>query len=94
MASDVVLEVVAERQAQLAKGFDEGHDDKYDQDELLNAGICYASNKDETAGKPVKWPWHYKWWKPANRRRNIIRALALLLAYVESTDRKTGRKDW
>lgn len=90
--TDIIQEVMAERSKQQSYGFDAAHDDKYEADELLRAGICYASKTGE--GKPNKWPWHYSWWKPRSLRYNLIRAIALLVAHVESTDRRTGGKDW
>ena len=89
---DVIQEIMAERSKQQSYGFDAAHDDKYEADELLRASICYAS--DIGKGTTLKWPWCSSWWKPRNRRCNLIRAIALLVAYVESTDRRTGSKEW
>lgn len=36
------------------------------------------------------WPWGAKWWKPKDRRRNLVRAAALLLAEIERLDRASG----
>jgi hypothetical protein len=33
------------------------------------------------------WPWDWEWWKPKDRRRNLVRAAALLLAEIERLDR-------
>lgn len=35
------------------------------------------------------WPedWAFKWWKPKNRRRDLVRAGALILAEIERLDR-------
>ena len=33
------------------------------------------------------WPWDRKWWKPTNRRRDLVKAGALILAEVERLDR-------
>lgn len=40
--------------------------------------------------KPQLWPWHADWWKPASRRRDLIRAAALIVAEIERLDRQTG----
>lgn len=37
--------------------------------------------------KPQLWPWHADWWKPASRRRDLIRAAALIVAEIERLDR-------
>lgn len=33
------------------------------------------------------WPWDWAWWKPKNRRRDLIRAAALIVAEVERLKR-------
>lgn len=33
------------------------------------------------------WPWAYRWWRPKNRRRDLIRAAALIVAEIERLDR-------
>jgi hypothetical protein len=33
------------------------------------------------------WPWHDDWWKPKDRRRDLIRAAALIVAEIERLDR-------
>lgn len=36
---------------------------------------------------PHLWPWHGGWWKPKDRRSDLVRAAALLLAEIERLDR-------
>lgn len=36
---------------------------------------------------PRPWPWEALWWKPKERRRNLIRAAALIIAEIERLDR-------
>lgn len=36
------------------------------------------------------WPWEPGWWKPKDRRRDLIRAGALILAEIERLDRMGG----
>lgn len=40
-------------------------------------------------GIPKLWPqsWHPRYWKPKDRRRNLVRAGALILAEIERLDR-------
>ncbi len=33
------------------------------------------------------WPWRDEWWKPKNRRSDLVRAGALILAEIERLDR-------
>lgn len=37
------------------------------------------------------WPWSLGWWKPKDRRRNLIRATALLIAEIERLDRTAAK---
>ena len=34
-----------------------------------------------------RWPWSMEWWKPTNRRRDLVKAAALILAEIERLDR-------
>ena len=34
------------------------------------------------------WPWDKRWWKPKDRRRDLIRAGALIVAEIERLDRR------
>ncbi len=38
------------------------------------------------------WPWHRDWWKPKDRRRDLIRAAALIVAEIERLDRAGERE--
>lgn len=46
-------------------------------------------------GKPIRgwaawlqiWPWDRLWWKPTDRRRDLVKAAALILAEIERLDR-------
>lgn len=40
--------------------------------------------------RPRLWPWSYRRWKPSDRRRNLIKAGALILAEIERLDRLTA----
>ena len=33
------------------------------------------------------WPWDRKWWKPTNRRQDLVKAGALIVAEIERLDR-------
>lgn len=92
MDKSLIEEIVLERAHQLSLGFDAEHDDKYEKRELLKASICYATETSEIT--PKKWPWPRTWWKPRTIRENLIRAIALMIAHIESTDRRKGSKDW
>lgn len=38
------------------------------------------------------WPWAGDWWKPKDRRRDLVRAAALLVAEIERLDRATAKR--
>lgn len=38
------------------------------------------------------WPWDREWWKPKSRRRDLIRAAALIAAEIERLDRAGAAK--
>lgn len=94
----VVDEIAAERQRQIdVEGWGAKHDDKHLQGELALAASSYAyaaaapdRERDRLLrGRPVppQWPWAAHWWKPKDRRRDLIRAAALLVAEIERLDR-------
>lgn len=83
-------DVLAERQRQIsAEGWSTHHDDAYTGDQLALAASCYAlpPGEFEIPGPPQQWPWPSAWWKPGDRRRELIKAGALILAEIERLDR-------
>lgn len=40
----------------------------------------------------VLWPWDVKWWKPSDRRRNLVKAGALIVAEIERLDRAASKQ--
>lgn len=77
------VDVMAERQRQIHKElWTTAHDDKYEDNELSRAAACYALGV--TAYWPLKWQ---GWWKPTSRRRDLVKAGALILAEIERLDR-------
>lgn len=38
------------------------------------------------------WSWHTSWWKPKSRRRDLIRAAALIVAEIERLDRASPQR--
>lgn len=37
------------------------------------------------------WPWDWSWWKPKDRRRDLVRAASLIIAEIERLDREAAR---
>lgn len=97
----VIEEIAAERRRQIeVKGFTPEHDDKHHRNgELAEAGASYALHAALTDLQRIKkgnklpkfWPWQDWWWKPKGRRRDLIRAGALIVAEIERLDRGEGR---
>ena len=99
-AQDVLAE--RERQIE-GEGWTSKRDDLYTNGSLAKAAATYAigatlsdaerATMDEFGlrGTPyritVLWPWDWKWWKPKNRRRDLVKAGALILAEIERLDR-------
>ena len=87
----VIYEIAAERKRQLkAEGWTNDHDDAEHEDGgLAQAAGCYAlfCNRLEGDKAPDLWPWDETDWKPRTRRRNLIRAAALIVAEIERLDR-------
>ena len=90
-------DVLAERKRQIeAEGWTPEHDDAHTEGQLAKAASCYAAagglsdDARSLLGRqfpPARWPWDDKWWKPKNRRRDLLRAAALLIAEIERLDR-------
>lgn len=78
-------------------GFSSGNDDAYAEGQLADAAACYAVAHGATE-IPESWPWSADWWKPSatnepqDRKRDIEKAGALLLAEWERLDRIQQRR--
>lgn len=92
-------DVATERRRQIEnEGWSVDHDDKHERGEMALAAACYAIHSaDETAtyappyiedALAEYWPWDRKWWKPKERRHDLVRAAALLIAEIERLDRE------
>lgn len=83
-------DVLAERQRQIwSEGWTPKHDNNHRDGEMLTAAVIYMHHGTDRAspiqedGAPLGWPWEPRWWKPKDRRRNLVRAGALCLAEKE-----------
>jgi len=87
--SQATMDILLERRRQIeAEGFDVRHDDAQDTGSMARAAAAYIMNQFIRPGCPVWWPWDITWWKPKNRRRDLVRAAALIIAELEKLDRK------
>lgn len=97
----VLVDVAAERRRQIVvEGWTPEHDDTHHtQAEMAVAAACYILNGAGSPhpappnARPTWWPWSIRWWKPKSRRRDLIRAIALLVAEVERLDRATPAQE-
>jgi hypothetical protein len=90
MLSQAVADVMVERKRQIGrKGYSAERDDQYSSYELPRAAACYVMN---ASGIPrhralIYWPFTPVDFKPSDRRRDLVKATALLLAEIERIDR-------
>ena len=84
-----IEDIAAERQRQMeVEGWTRDHDDSHVGGEMAIAAACYASDKRVyNTASPANWPWSESWWKPTNRRRDLVKAGALIVAEIERLDR-------
>lgn len=92
----VAAELVAERaRHRQDEGWTVEHDDDHADGEMAAAAACYALHGTVRghmyAFVAMFWPWSLNWWKPKNRRRDLVRAGALIIAEIERIDREAQR---
>lgn len=89
-------DVLAERRRQIEEErWTPEHDDGHGGRDLARAGIAYAMSGasafySHLSDPPSWWPWDQAFWKPKGRRRDLVRAAALVLAEIERIDRARG----
>lgn len=88
-----------------AEGYTFEHDDAHTDGQLAKAAAAYALAADtaiyeEDKRRPVwsgsyisvvsdYWPWNWALWKPTTKRRDLVKAAALLIAEIERVDRRS-----
>jgi Lar family restriction alleviation protein len=102
-AGEVTDEIAAERRRQIeVERWAPEHDDKHERGEMASAAGVYALAAGShdyrwvLRGSPVNdylaaamklWPWDVSWFKPTDRRRDLVKAGALIVAEIERLDR-------
>lgn len=93
--SKSMKDIAAERVRQInEEGWTAAHDDEHTDGSLAEAAACYAHpllQASKPPHLPIGWPlsWDPEWWKPSDdRRRDLIKAGALIVAEVDRIDRK------
>ena len=90
---DGAASIAAERERQkTVECWTADHDDQWTKEQLLRAAILYAETYTQCRAKPFTWPWDAKWWKPKDRRSNLVRAGALIAAEIDRLDRERNWK--
>lgn len=97
--SKALIDVMNERNRQWdEEGFTPEHDDRHNEGQIAYAAATYAAfggdnDHDRHHGGfwKVTWPWGDEWWKPTDRRRDLVKAGALILAEIERLDRAEAR---
>lgn len=96
-AQDAAGDVMTERLRQIyVEGWTPAHDDEHDDNSLARAAACYALGR-MTLHPPlgpdsIIWPWEVAAWRPKDRRSDLVRAGALILAEIERLDRLAARQ--
>ena len=95
--SKAAQDVLAERERQKSvEGWTPEHDDAHSEGDLAKAAACYAAPRfhanTELKVGPIGWPWSWEWWKPKDRRCDLVRAGALIAAEIDRLDRLTKRE--
>lgn len=101
IAGKAARDIVLERMRQITvEGWTPEHDDEHAEYEMAKAAGCYAwiaGQSDKLRlifdAPPPTWPsnWDSDWWKPTDRRRDLVKAGALILAEIERIDRAERR---
>lgn len=92
--------IAAERRRQTEdEGWSADHDDAHEEGALALAAALYAFQAHDPdthrhgialarrGSCPSLWPWTSDWWKPTDRRRDLVKAGALIAAEIDRLDR-------
>lgn len=101
--SKAVEDIVAERKRHVeVEGWTPEHDDEHHRGQLALAASVYAYAGSLESGQNMVlktsdiihrlWPWDWSWFKPTDRRRDLVKAGALIVADIERLDRVAANK--
>ena len=104
--SNGVDSIAVERARQIEEeDFTDSYDDCATSGQLAKAAACYALhatrtdayragfgdlNPDKKQANLQNWPWVIDFWKPTTRRRDLVKAGALIAAEIDRLDRMEG----
>lgn len=95
VGGEAARDVLVERQRQVnSEGWTPEHDDQHGAADMAHAAACYIFGHMHWSPNDMRqrWPWAHEWFKPSNRRRNLVKAGALILAEIERLDRAAMRE--
>lgn len=81
-----------ERARQRGKGYNAAHDDRHEPGVLTDAAcafLCMAQGAPQSA--EAVWPFVESFCIGSDRRENLVKAAAMIVAEIERTDRMEGR---
>lgn len=92
------IAILEERNRQeTEEGWTPEHDDQHVGGDIAHAAVCYAwfaaisdgLRNSFMSSPPPTWPetWDVAWWKPEDRRRELVKAGALIAAEIDRLDR-------
>ncbi len=87
--------VIAERNKQIEKGYDDAHDDLHSNGDIFKAGRCYINeaymkltNSTTRFTPPLSWPFRATEWKPEiDPHKNAIKGVTMILAELARLER-------
>ncbi|TIU94669.1 MAG: hypothetical protein E5W09_22580 [Mesorhizobium sp.] len=90
MVSSAIADIAAERKRQTSvEGWTPEHDDQHTRDQFATAAGCYILHEALGSELELFWPWAPEWWKPTDRRSDLVKAGALIVAEIDRLDRLT-----
>lgn len=95
---DALRDIHIERKRQKeVEGYTAQHDDGHTTGDLARLAALYAASGAADSGAVEKlatvWSEIFEWFKPKNRRRDLVRAGALIVAKIERLDRAEAREE-
>lgn len=96
--SQATCDVITERWRQVEEeSWTAEHDARHDKGEIARAAACYALRPQAAQCAGIQefierlWPWDWSELEPVDRRRDLVRAGALIIAKIERLDRAAAR---
>jgi hypothetical protein len=90
------IELIAEeRKRQIeVEGYDANHDFNEPLNSIVAAAVSYAMVDIDKREAEAWWNWDWKFWKPKDRKRNLVRAGALIAAALDKIQAQEDFEAW